>query len=283
MKDKVLYLFFRLIIIFVLVFPARLSWSIGKGLGILARKLAPARNRVTIDNLVNSGYSSHEALKLAPKIWAGLGMVGAEFIYYLMGYPKRLKKDVNWVGKEIIDESLRHGKGAIIVCAHLGNWELLGAALAQEYPITGIAMTQDNSGFDAKINKARTRTGGRVVAKKSSLKPIITALRHNELAFFLVDQRGPGVRCDFMERESSFYAGAATFALRTGAALIPARLIRVKPGSFELMIDQPILPTTNGSDDENIRWTTIKIMKVIEEQIRRNPEQWLWMHKLWQV
>jgi KDO2-lipid IV(A) lauroyltransferase len=281
MKDRVLYLLFRIIILFVLIFPSKLRWRIGMNIGLLARILAPARNGIIINNLIHSGYSPQEAAVLAPKIWTSLGLVGAEFIYYLIGYPKRLKEAVNWVGKEIIDEALAHGKGAIIVCAHLGNWELLGAALSYEYPIVGIAMTQDNSEFDVMINKARTRGGARVVPKKALLKPIITALRHNELAFFLVDQRGPGVHCEFMGRETSFYAGAATFALRTGAVLIPARLIRVEPGSFVLKVDRPIVPSTDGSDDENIKCTTIKIIKVIEEQVRHNPEQWLWMHKLW--
>ncbi|HPT88701.1 MAG TPA: lysophospholipid acyltransferase family protein [Bacillota bacterium] len=278
--NKLLAWIFRIFAFLILALPSKMRWGLAKFMGRLARFLLRARARLTLENLLAAGYDPNEAKRISVGVWEALGLVGAEFIYYIMGDVEALEKAVTWEGIEHLEAALAKGKGAIIVSAHLGNWELLGAALTRKYPVVAIAREQGNAEFDKIISEARKKVA-KMVPMRASLKPLISALRHNELAYFIVDQRGRGVHCEFMGRETRFYVGAATFALRTGAALIPARVIRVQPEQYRLVIDPAVEPVESGDFEADVKATTVRIMKVLEGQIRENPEQWLWMHKLW--
>ncbi|HEX2954932.1 MAG TPA: lysophospholipid acyltransferase family protein [Bacillota bacterium] len=278
--DRFLYLIFRVFVFLILRLPSRLRWGLSRWLGGFASLFLKNRVQLTQENLERAGYSPEEALSITKKCWASLGLVGAEFIYYMMGYPERLKKDVQWEGEEHLIRALARNKGVIIASAHLGNWELLGTCLTEKYPVVAIAREQENKDFDRYINDVRKKFA-RMVPMKASLKPLISALHHNEIAYFILDQRGKGVNCEFMGRQAQFFVGAATFAIRTGAALIPARIVRVEPEKFRLVIDPEVELVDTGHLEEDAQATTVRLMKVLEGQIRENPEQWLWMHKLW--
>lgn len=243
--------------------------------------LVPERRHLVIDNLIHAGYSPIESRRIARQAWESLGLLGAEFVYYSMGFPEKLDQVVKWEGEERLTEALARGNGVILVCAHLGNWELLGTCLVKKHKVIAIARDQDNVGFNQVILESRNRSGIRIVPLKASLKPVISALRRNEIAIFMVDQRGKGGYIPFFGRNARFYLGAATFALRTGAAILPARFIRIKPGQYRLIIDPEVAPVKTGNGEEDAQATTALIMKAIEDQVRENPEQWLWMHKLW--
>lgn len=279
--NQVLYIIFKIFSWSVQILPERWRWMLGKGLGKIAGALVPSRRKLVMDNMLGAGYAPEKARRLAGQAWESLGLLGAEFVYYSMGHPEHLDSVVQWEGEERLNEALARKKGVILACAHLGNWELLGTSLVKKHPIIAIARDQNNTGFNQVILDSRHRSGIRIIPLKTSLKPVISALRRNEIAIFMVDQRGKGGYIPFFGREARFYLGAATFALRTGAAILPARFIRVKPGQFRLIIDPEIVPVDTGHGEDDAQETTALIMNAIEKQIRETPEQWLWMHKLW--
>lgn len=278
--DKLLTVLFRIFAFFVLKLPEKWRWGLGKGIGKLASLFLPARVRLTMENLQASGYSPEESKCINAQVWKAIGLVGAEFIYYLLGSSERLVGDVEWEGEENLRQALALGKGVIIASAHIGNWEMMGVSLGLKYPVVAIARKQENAGFNLIIDQGRKKAV-RLVPMKASMKPIISALRQNELAVFILDQRGRGVNCEFLGREARFFVGAATFALRTGAAILPTRLIRVRPGKYRLIIDPPVEPVNTGDSERDAQETTVRIMRALERHVRETPEQWLWMHKLW--
>lgn len=279
--NTLLFILFKLFSFGIIILPGGLRWGFGRGLGRIVRFLVPARNRLTVANLVGAGYDEQEVRRLNIEVWENLGLVAAEFIYYLMGSPKNLAKVVSWEGEEHLKQALTHNKGVIIACAHLGNWELFGAAIATKYPVVAIAKEQENARFNQAILNARQSNGLRIIMRGTSLKPLLSALRRNQLAGFLMDQRGKGVRCRFFGRETEFHSGAATFAIRTGAPMVATRLIREKPGCFRLIFDPPVFPDPGIPAEQQVEELTIRVMGRLEEFIRENPGQWLWMHKLW--
>lgn len=281
MLHRLLYIIFIIFSRLVLILPEKWRWDLGKMMGRVAGALVPSRRRIVIDNMLQAGYSPKEVPHLARRTWEALGLLGAEYIYYSIGYPKKLEKMVQWEGEEHLDKAISRGKGVILVVAHLGNWELLGTCLAKKHPVIAIARDQDNEGFNRVILGSRSQSGVRIVPLNASLKPILSALRRNEIAAFMVDQRGKGGYIPFFGRNARFYLGAATFALRTGASILPSRFVRVKPGQFRLIFDPLIDPVDTGHIEEDAQATTALIMNNVEQQVRENPDQWLWMHKLW--
>jgi KDO2-lipid IV(A) lauroyltransferase len=279
--NTVLFVLFKLFSFGILILPGKVRWWVARGLGRTIRFLVPSRNRVTLANLTGGGYDKAEAHRLCIQAWENLGLVAAEFVYYLMGPPKSLTNIARWEGEEYLQQALAHNKGVIVPCAHLGNWELLGAVIAEKYPVVAIAKEQENARFNQAISAARQRSGMQIIFRGTSMKPILSALRRNQPVGFLMDQRGKGVCCRFFGRETEFHSGAATFAVRTGAPVVIARLIRERPGFFRLIFDPPIFPDPALSDEEQVDELTRRIIKRFEEFIRETPGQWLWMHKLW--
>ena len=83
---------------------------------------------------------------------------------------------------------------------------------------------------------------------------------------------------DFFGRKAIIPKGAAYFSLKTGAPVIPVFTLRTEKDHFEIIIYPPInppcLPDGKVSDDAAMVCIQ-KYLKVIEDEIRRNPSQWL--------
>jgi KDO2-lipid IV(A) lauroyltransferase len=121
----------------------------------------------------------------------------------------------------------------------------------------------------------------RDVAVRGSLR----ALRGNELVAILLDQNAgdDGVFVPFFGHLASTAPGAAAFALKTGAAVLPAFGWR-NPDDTHTTVVRPALPVVNTGDrDRDILANTARYTEEIEKHIRVHPEQWFWLHKRWKA
>jgi KDO2-lipid IV(A) lauroyltransferase len=99
----------------------------------------------------------------------------------------------------------------------------------------------------------------------------------------LIDQNPAvgGVFVDFFGRPAATAAGAAAFALRTGAAVVPAFCYRRADDTLMVQVF-PRVPVENTGDRErDILVNTQRFTAVIEEQVRERPDLWLWIHRRW--
>ena len=93
-----------------------------------------------------------------------------------------------------------------------------------------------------------------------------------------------GVFVDFFGVPASTTAGLARIALRTGAAVVPAFVLwDEKQRHYRLRFD-PALPLVRTGDTErDVVENTARFTKVIEDCVRRYPDQWLWIHRRWKT
>jgi len=213
-------------------------------------------------------------------------MLFAEGCFVLSRPLERVAAQVRLEGLEHLRAVLdRHGR-ALVLTAHLGNWELLTLApVLTGYPLTVVARALDSPSLDAWADRLRRTAGVEVVDKRQALRPVLEALRRGRLVGVLLDQnasRREGVFVPFFGRLASTSRAMAVLALRTRTPVIPAFTRRLAPGCHEITIHPP-LPLPEVSDEEAIRRLTADCTAAIEAAVRTTPEQWLWAHDRWRT
>jgi hypothetical protein len=171
-----------------------------------------------------------------------------------------------------------------MVTAHIGNWELGGlVSAALGYPAIAIAERIGPKGLMRFINETRVLMGMRVVDKRVVVRPIFAALRAGECATNLVDQNAgsTGLEVAFFGRVCSTPKGAATFALKTGAALVPALCTLQPDGRYELRFYEPVPLEPTANAERDVAATTRQLTSFVEARVRERPEQWHWEYKRW--
>lgn len=284
------YLFFQSFFLIVKLMP--LSWSawFGKLIAFFGFKILKARRLLTMENIRNArerGYLPADTndYHLAKQVWEHMGYTSAEYLYYCTQTPERIRKSVQIVGAENLQRVLDKKKGAVVVMAHIGNWELLGMALCSlGYGLSPIVKTQSNQVLDEIIQKQRRDIGMKVIPKLSFLRPIIEAFRRNEMVPFLIDQADSnnGVVIDVFGRKTDIPRGPAEFALKTNTPVIFAYMVRKSPAKHLLYVTEELNLIKTGDYQQDLCENTALFFKLIEDAIRKHPAQWFsWMHKLW--
>ena len=188
-------------------------------------------------------------------------------------------------GVEHIDNALAKGNGVIMVTAHYGNWEWGGAcAAAMGYPTSVIARDANDPLTRELVNKARESKGIRVFGR-SDVRELLRALKNNEMVAILPDQHAKDapVRVKFLGRVADTASGPATLAMRTGAAVIPAFVTREPGDHLVAEILPPVEMQDTGNREADILENVQRINDVLGDQIRKHPDQWLWLHDRWKA
>ena len=182
-------------------------------------------------------------------------------------------------------------KGYLILTAHLGNWELMGAIFAgRGVPLSVLAKPIHNLYLNRFINRVRKAKGMEVMSTRGTpMKAVLKALQSDRRVVFLADQdaRKAGVFVDFFGKAASTFSGPALFSLRSGLPILPVFDVRTSLFSHKVIFLPPIYPPTNEvkqgkmDRDDAIRHITQQHVKKLEEIIRQYPNQYFWFHRRW--
>jgi len=185
--------------------------------------------------------------------------------------------------KEVLPIIEQYG-GAVIAVPHTGNWDLAGWACFQ-YGIKmfSIAAKQKNPLVNSWIN--RQRESGMTILERGggTLKQIIRLLRKGSVLAILPDVRvyTPDLELDFLGSKANLGRGMAQFAITAKVPIIPAIFKRVGCTAHQGKRYEIILPDPELSKEENITQMTAKVIALVDQFIRNEPEQWFWYNKRW--
>ncbi len=145
----------------------------------------------------------------------------------------------------------------------------------------------DNSRVDALVNGYRGLRGNQPIEKNESVRAVLRALGAGGTVGILADNntmRSEGVFVDFFGIPACTTRGLARFALHTDAAVVPAyTLWDPSLGKYRLCYE-PAMPLARTGDAEaDIIENMQRFTRVIEEIVRRAPDQWLWVHRRWKT
>ncbi|OGX45508.1 MAG: hypothetical protein A3G38_03850 [Omnitrophica WOR_2 bacterium RIFCSPLOWO2_12_FULL_51_8] len=182
------------------------------------------------------------------------------------------------------DQALREGRGAIVLTAHLGNWELGGVVIALSgYPLWAVALRHKNKMVDGFFNAQRKSKGLNIIPLGRAVRRCLSLLKENKIIALLGDRdfTEKGIVLDFFGKKAFFPEGPAAFALQTGASIIPGFMLRNKDDTFLLKIEQPINYIPTGDKKRDARELILKYKAVVEDYIRKYPEQWYMFKRFW--
>ncbi|MGQ9607846.1 MAG: lysophospholipid acyltransferase family protein [bacterium] len=273
----------------VLILPRKITLNVGVLLGDLFFLLFRRERNKAFNNLFyafGTEKSADQIYKICRGCFRNLGKGLLEFLQFPKLKPDNFRNFINIEGKQNIDEVLRRGKGGIVLTAHFGNWELVGAS----FPLLGyrsntIVRPAKLQKLDEFVNRYRKKTGLNCIGRGTSVKSAIQCLKRNELLGILadVDTKVDGVFVDFFGHPAYTPRGPVSIALKTNAGLLPTFIVRQKDDSHKLIIEQELKLVITGNTEEDIKVNTQAFTKIIESYIRKYPDQWIWFHDRWKT
>ena len=278
-------------------------WLVIKGLGLLPRSLARGfavavmrslyallpRLRKTVEinlRIAFPDWNDAQRKAVILGMLRDLGWMAAEFARF----PKLTKTNVAHVvvldGHENFLEGQRRGKGVLYLTGHIGAWELSSFAHAlYGYPLHYMARPIENRRIDALVNKYRCLSGNQPIFKNESARVTLKVLKEAGTIGILADQNTmpqEAVFVDFFAKAASTTTGIARLALHTDAAVVPGYALWDKGlGKYRLRFEPLVELVRTGDPERDILENTQKFTKVLEDIIRKYPEQWVWVHGRW--
>jgi KDO2-lipid IV(A) lauroyltransferase len=217
-----------------------------------------------------------------------VGWLAAEFAHLPRYNRSNIENTIILDGLENFEAAERRGKGVLFLTGHMGAWELEPYAHAvYNRPIYFLVRPIDNPRVDALVNRYRCASGNRPIRKNESARAILRILREGGVIGVLADQNtvpAEAVFVDFFGIPAATTSGIARLARRTGAAVVPASNYwdpRIR--KYVLRYDPALeLPCTED-EESDIRNFSARFNQVIEDFVRRFPDQWLWVHRRWKT
>jgi KDO2-lipid IV(A) lauroyltransferase len=264
-----------------------LSWRgaqrAGKALGRLYWWLGRRDRRRAFTHLEVAfpQWTSGERRTVARACFLHLGTTLAESLHLLEKDCSTVSQVVRIEGWERVAELRAARRPILILTAHCGNWELVGAGLnCRGLGMAAIVRGLDEPGMQRHVFALRSRFGTETIERGTPGAPrkLLQVFRGGRALAMLIDQdtgRVEGTWVPFFGRLAWTPVGAAKIALRQRAVVLPVFVERLTDGSHLLRIRPPLQLSTDP------QVTTARMTEAIEEQIRRRPEQWVWMHRRW--
>jgi KDO2-lipid IV(A) lauroyltransferase len=208
------------------------------------------------------------------------GTMLAESLWLRARAADELDRHVALEGWQEVERARAARRPILVVSGHCGHWELISAAFARHgVGLAVIARELDDPGLQASLLGLRAHFGARTIVRGApgAARELLRTLRAGGALGMLIDQdtRVDGVWVDFFGRPAWTPSGAAEIALRFGAAVLPTFSERLADGSHRVRVEPELaLPSDPVA-------ATQAMTDRIEAQIRRVPEQWVWLHRRW--
>ena len=193
---------------------------------------------------------------------------------------RRLERLVIAEGLQHIYAALQRGKGVLLLNGHFTCSEIAGRLLSLCTGMRGSALyrTQDNPVLEKVLNRGRQRYLDKIIPR-GDVRRVVNSLRQNEVIWYAPDQNY-GLRHSVFVPLFGIPAATTTATSRltrlTGSVVIPFLPQRLEKGKgYRLRV----LPPLQDFPSADVAQDTARINHLLEEHVRRAPEQYLWIHR----
>ncbi|MCH7665333.1 MAG: lysophospholipid acyltransferase family protein [Acidobacteria bacterium] len=224
--------------------------------------------------------SAAEKADLGRRAAIHLGVNFAEYLHLAHRGPEAAVAHFEIRGWEHVEAARSQAKVVLIATAHCGNWELMGPVFRSKRKVlTALVRSMGEEWMENASKRFRERLGTQAIARgESGAAGQLLALRkRGGYLIALIDQdiRAQSVYVPFFGRLAHTPVGPAQLALRWSMPVVPAFCERLEDGSHRIEFSPPLPPFDSAKE------LTAAITRVIEGQVRKRPEQWVWVHRRW--
>lgn len=281
------YLAARSVVCVIQALPPAGSRALARGLAWLAYRIDRRHRDVALENLrlalpeTTDDARRHSIVRSVYRHFCQLVMD-------IVLMPRRVHV-TNWrehvrLGDERIVHHLLGDRPLMLVTGHFGNWELGGTLMGLlGFRTHAVARPLDNPYLDEYVRRVRERTGQKILAKKGDFDQMTEVLARGGVLATLADQdagaRGQFV--DFFGRPASTHKAVALMSMEFNVTLLVIGVRRNPRGMYEVLVEDAILPEEYAGQPGAVREITQRFTTALERLVRRDPEQYFWLHRRW--
>ena len=244
------------------------------------------KSEYTINNNLEKflGSSNEDVKKkIKLKMWTNYGKTFVEYLYLKKFRNKN--SHIKIKGEEILNKIKENNKPVIFVSGHFANFELMSMELTKKkINLATIYRPLNNFFLNPFMKYIRKKYICQNQIKKglAGVKDSINYIKNNFSIALMIDQRvSEGKRLPFFEYMALTTTLPAQMALKFNLDIVPIYIARKANDNFEMEIYQPIQSLDNQDAETNKLNMSIKLNKILEGMISRDPEQWIWTHNRW--
>ena len=284
--DYITYLFSIGILFILRKLPVRLSRGLCISLGRIAYRLDKKHREMSVNNLKMSfpEKSEKEIIELSLKVFENLGRTLFDYARIPAINRDNYKDYFEFEGTEYLSEALEKKKGILFVTAHLCCWEMLSASNFLYGALHVVAKDIRNSYIDGYVKRLRNRNNVTVIPARDSIRRIMKVLKRGGFVYTLMDQytkKREAELVDFFGRRAATGYFPALLALRMDITVIPTFIRRNGEDKYKIYYLKPFDIIKTGDRKKDLVDNTQAFTKVIEDEIRKSPEEWFWVHNRW--
>ena len=266
------------------ILPRGLSIRIGKMIGYFLYYFIPLRKRVALMNLKIAfpNKNNSEINYILKKCYVHFGIIISEFLRL----PKLNENNISNILK--LDSNtqslLDSNNPAIIMTAHLGNWELFLPVFGyNNYKASGVAQIQRNKSGEKFFHWIRNVKNTKIILKGNSIKSINKVLNDKYHLILVSDQNAGkrGTLNNLFNMPTSTPKGAAILNVKNNTPIIISFIAMNEDYTYSIFSKELCLNFNDKSTDEKVFAINEAYNKEIEKIIIKYPEQYFWFHKKW--
>lgn len=259
--------------------PPRMQVWAGHLVALIMRPLTKARRRIAARNfeLCFPDWSDAQRQALLDANMRTMGMLLIETAMSWWASDKALEKRVRYIGLEHLEAGLAAGKGVILLTGHFTSMELGGRLIMLKTPCYVMFRQLKNPLFNEVMVRARKYHSEGIVMQDDP-RAMVRALRKNKVVWYAPDQdfgRRLSVFVQFFGVTAATVPATARMAKMSGAKVIPFVPRREADGSYTLTLSPALTDFPTGDDEVD----TQRINDWVEQEVRRTPEQYYWVHR----
>ncbi len=280
------YLLLRFAAGVVGLMPLSLARRIGRwGGGIAAVFMGNAR-RMARRHMTRSGFEESEADAAVVEVFRNYGAYWTESMWMR---PRRFREIIDTTileGRDLVEEALAEHKGMILALPHMGNWEFAGPlGTLIGFRLVAVAERLKNRWIRDWFVDLRSRLGIEVLfaGDRETMRALEAVLNGNGAVALVCDRdlSRKGIEVEFFGEKTTFPAGPAMLALRTGAPIFPVASYMDKKGGHRVVV-KPSVEIPQGLDrSATLSAVTQNLTREIEGLIKVHPEQWHLLQPNW--
>jgi KDO2-lipid IV(A) lauroyltransferase len=287
--DYAIYLLVRLIVGIAQALSIEQSYALARVIATVLYRVDRRHRAVGMENLrLAFGDQYDEAARDA--IIRGVYRHFSMMLMEILHIPRKLnittwRHHITLLGHQTLVDRMLEGGPMIMVTGHFGNWEMAGFLFGVfGFPPNSVARTLDNPYLDSYLRSFRERTGQTLIPKDGGYDQMLEVLRSGRVLSFLADQDAGqnGLYVDFFGRPASTHKAIALLAIEHRAPVLVGYARRVGPGfHYEVGCSALIEPDELTGTPDDVRLLTQLYTTALESAIRRDPDQYLWLHRRW--